>query len=69
MPDRVNLVLFIPPMHYSFAELPTADHDVTPDAQYGELVKRLTHMADANPRVTFVDFNRDGANKFTDSLG
>ena len=67
MPDGVNLVLFIPPMHYSFAELPTADHDVTPDAQYGELVKRLTHMADANPRVTFVDFNRDGANEFTDS--
>ena len=63
--ENVTLLLFIPPMHATLASLDTADHDATPDGEYGQLVKRLAALANAHPRLHFVDLNNDGANTFT----
>lgn len=64
LPESVNLLLFIPPMHATLASLGTADHDATPDTHYKAVVARLRDLASAHEKVRFVDLNNDGANPF-----
>ena len=52
-------------MHATLASAATADHDATPDCEYGQVVERLEALADAHPHLYFVDLNNDGANSFT----
>lgn len=63
----IRLVVFVPPMHPSLREVPVADHDGTPDADYAALMKRLKALEKNHANYHFRDFHLAGRNDFRDA--
>jgi len=61
---KIEVYLFIPPMHPLLARSGVADHDGTPRPDYKELLSRLEKLE--QPGIKVRDFHRAGRNPFKD---